>query len=247
MAGGDRFLVDGARTFVDDGNKREKLQHPYKDDSMASPACWKCLARPGVSQLSSSISLSVPRASVAAFSTSPTLHAALPPKKTAEQKRLAQRANQAKTLKIKKKAPPKPAGKPPAPGERKAMRKRVVLSNTNALAVSGLEDLTADRVADEAFVGKVLGLGDRTVDTLRAVEAFKPNQGWNLFRRPAYLVREESVVLGEKIAAAEEGKEVLRLVIDGDKGTGKSFLLLHALAVAAVRGWIVINIPEGEF
>jgi small subunit ribosomal protein S29 len=76
------------------------------------------------------------------------------------------------------------------------------------------------------------------------VEAFKTTQGWGLFRRPGLLIREESVMLSRKLIQAEEGN--LRLVIDGERGTGKSLLLLHAMATAFVRGWIVINIPEGE-
>jgi small subunit ribosomal protein S29 len=34
-------------------------------------------------------------------------------------------------------------------------------------------------------------------------------------------------------------------VVDGERGTGMSLLLLHAMATAFVRGWIVLNIPEG--
>jgi small subunit ribosomal protein S29 len=175
-----------------------------------------------------------------------------------------------KTLRIKKKAPVK-AGKPPASGERKAMRKRIVLSNTNALEVEGMQDLDAEmvegmvRVRDESeeavlagalgmvgeeneegegVVGKVVGLGGATVDSLRAVEAFKTTQGWGLFRRPGLLVREESVVISRKLVEGEKGG-VVRLVVDGERGAGKSLLLLHAMATAFVRGWIVLNIPEG--
>jgi small subunit ribosomal protein S29 len=150
----------------------------------------------------------------------------------------------AKTLRIKKKAVVK-SGKPPMPGERKALRKRVVLSNTNALEVLGMADLTGGMVRDASLVGKVVGLDGKTVDCLRAAEAFKPTQGWGLFRRPGLLVREESIVLADKLIAAEEGKETLKLVIDGERGTGKSLMLLYALATAALRGWVVLNIPEG--
>ena len=174
----------------------------------------------------------------------------------------------ARTLRIKKKVPVK-SGKPPAPGERKAMRKRIVLSNTNALEVPGLRDL--DKTLDEelvklsadksegkeltqtwllgedlGLVGKVVGLDGATVDSLRAVEAFKTTQGWGLFRRPSTLIREESVLLSGKMADAEKKKEALRLVIDGEKGTGKSLMLVQAMATAFVRGWVVINIPEGK-
>jgi small subunit ribosomal protein S29 len=175
-------------------------------------------------------------------------------------------------FKIKKKDPPKQTGKPPEEGERKALRKRIVLSNTNALEVKGLRDLDAEivdemvRVRDEAeefalqgalvgkegeeirqeVVGKVVGLKGQTVDSLRAVEAFKTTQGWGLFRRPAILVREESVGLSKQLMRAQEEKKGLRLVIDGSKGTGKSMMLIHAMATAFVKGWVVINIPEGK-
>lgn len=149
----------------------------------------------------------------------------------------------AKSFAMKKKVPVK-AGKPPMPGERKAMRKRIVLSNTNALQVEGLHDLSKD-MEMAVHTGKVVGLPGEVVDSLRAVEAFKVTQGWGMFRRPALLIREESVFVTENMKAAEEQKAGLRLVIDGQRGTGKSLMLLHAMATAFVRGWIVLNIPEG--
>lgn len=200
-----------------------------------------------------------------------------------------------KTLRIKKKAPVKDKGKPPAPGERKAMRKRIVLSNTNALEVEGLRDLDVEMVdglagtvgpedvgeavgketsgnglhalmnavssqdgqgvaveqpqrklAGKELIGKVVGLKGETVDSLRAAEAFKITQGWGLFRRPGVLVREDTVVLSEKLAKAQNEKKALRLVLDGERGAGKSIMLLHGMATAFLKGWVVINIPEGR-
>jgi len=200
--------------------------------------------------LSSHISLNRVPVGIAAFSTSAALGkapaTAKKPGVSAEQKRLNQRANQTKTLKIKKKVPVK-TGKPPMPGERKAMRKRIVLSNTNALEVPDMQDLNAEMVESEEWVGKVVGLDGKTVDGLRAAEAFKVTQGWGLFRRPGVLVRGESVALGKRLGEWVGKKKMLRLVIDGEKGTGKSLMLVWAMATAFVRGWIVVNIPEGEF
>ena len=150
----------------------------------------------------------------------------------------------AKSFAMKKKVPVK-AGKPPMPGERKAMRKRIVLSNTNALQVEGLHDLSKDMELT-VHKGKVVGLPGQVVDALRAAEAFKVTQGWGMFRRPALLIREESVKVTEWMKQAEEQKVGLRLVIDGGRVTGKSLMLLHAMATAFVRGWIVLNIPEGR-
>ena len=135
-------------------------------------------------------------------------------------------------------------GKPPMPGERKAMRKRIVLSNTNALQVEGLEDLSRDMEL-AVHTGKVVGIPGEVVDSLRAVGAFKVSQGWGMFRRPALLIREESVKITESMKRSEEEKTGLVLVVDGERATGKSLMLLHAMATAFVRGWIVLNIPEG--
>ncbi|TVY31334.1 37S ribosomal protein S23, mitochondrial, partial [Lachnellula subtilissima] len=154
---------------------------------------------------------------------------------------------QKKSARIKSKVPPKSTAKPPMPGERKAMRKRIVLSNTNALEVDGMVDLSREMTEKlEKHVGKVVGLDGATVDGLRAAEAFKTTQGWGLFRRPGVLIREESVQLGKRMAGVEQRKETLRVVVDGAKGTGKSMLLLQAMATAFVRGWIVLNIPEAQ-
>lgn len=224
---------------------------------MASSNCWRCLSRPTNPLTNSTLLSTISRSS---FSTTAILAA---PGKTLSKDI---RTKGTKTLKIKKKAFVK-TGKPPATGERKAMRKRIVLSNTNALEVAGMRDLdsqmvdqlvrTEDAVLDGALlslgegeeagdvVGSVVGLKGETVDSLRAVEAFKTTQGWGLFRRPGLLVREESVVLSRRMIAAVEKKKALRLVIDGEKGSGKSLMLLQAMATAFVKGWVVLNIPEG--
>ncbi|PVH85801.1 hypothetical protein DL98DRAFT_650743 [Cadophora sp. DSE1049] len=243
---------------------------------MASSHCWKCLSRPTnpISSASSPLVLrftnpsttktGVNAATTAQFSTTAKL-AAVPAKAA---KMLAGKSKGAKTLRIKKKAFVK-TGKPPASGERKALRKRIVLSNTNALEVRDLRDLDG-KMVDEMVVGKegelqsskslaaavmgnqgglvgqVVGLKGVTVDSLRAVEAFKTTQGWGFFRRPALLVREETVVLNKKMLDAEVKGETIRVVLDGEKGTGKSLMMLSAMATAFVKGWVVLNIPEAQ-
>jgi small subunit ribosomal protein S29 len=155
-----------------------------------------------------------------------------------------------RALRIKKKGAPVREARPPAPGERKALRKRIILSNTNALDVPGLRDLNKESMVDEKAVGQVLGVPGETVDSLRAVEAFKVGQGWGFFRRPACLVRKETVALGGLMGDtgkfSAEGQTVRR-VICGERGTGKSVLLLQAMAMAFLREWVVINFPEGQY
>ncbi|KAK5114059.1 hypothetical protein LTR85_010365 [Meristemomyces frigidus] len=211
---------------------------------MSSSICLRCLKRSLVP-----IELSLPpnAAQRAAFSTSPSLSANPPKKKGVVGKPIARAG---KTLKLAKNKRVSTV-RPPAPGERKALRKRVVLSNTNALEVHGLQDLTTDNV-DGAKVrelqGKVVGLGNDTVDALRALEAFKPTQGWSLFRRPASLVRKETVELAELLQAIKEsnGHQVEQRVVYGERVSGKSVLLLQGMAMAYLKGWVVVHYPEAK-
>lgn len=145
---------------------------------------------------------------------------------------------------IKKKAVVK-TGRPPAPGERKAMRNRIILSNTNALPVQ-MEDLETDTLADKRLIGSVVGLPENVVDSLRAAEAFKITQGWGLFRRPAMLIRDETTQLAERMFESEQKKTSVRMIIDGDRVSGKSMMLLQAMTAAFLRNWIVLHIPEGK-
>ncbi|KAI9644011.1 hypothetical protein NHQ30_007363 [Ciborinia camelliae] len=219
---------------------------------MASSGCWKCLSRPKTSQLiqANHATLRLPvtaAAATAGFSTSAVMYKnPLGIKKAGPGAFAQNQARGGKTLKIKKKPPPVRTGKPLAEGERKAMRKRIVLSNTNALEVEGMKDLGLDNVGSDALVGTVVGLSGSTVDSLRASEAFKITQGWSLFRKPAVLIREESVGCVELLEEAEANKKALRLVIDGGRVSGKSLMLLHAMASAFVKGWIVLNIADTQ-
>ena len=138
------------------------------------------------------------------------------------------------------------------PGERKAERKRVVLSNTNALEVATMQDLTVQNMADSGQIGKMLGLDNNLLDQLREAKAFKPTQNWKMFRRPGTLMRRETVMLGERFHEVNEsqgteglGATSYREIITGERHTGKSVLLLQAMSMAFLHGWVVINVPEG--
>lgn len=220
--------------------------------TMASSICLRCLSRPLASIEQSLVARPGPLAATSSlsqhtssFSTSTCL-AATPPKKKGpamavkkgsqyKQGRVGGGNNRAKT------------GRPPAAGERKAMRKRVVLSNTNALEVRDLEDLTAGNASEAARLGQVMGLSNETVDALRAIEAFKPTQGWSLFRRPATLVRKETLDMAALVNEVRVEKKTVRKVVFGDRGAGKSVLLLQAMAMGFLNNFVVVHIPEGMF
>ncbi|EJT75477.1 hypothetical protein GGTG_05410 [Gaeumannomyces tritici R3-111a-1] len=219
---------------------------------MATPSCWRCLLlRPSTAlaapaRVAAAVAAKPPglapttKATSAPFSTSAPLNAA------------GDRAGnpnhsikKAQTFRMKKKAV-KPPAKSPLPGERKAFRKRIQLSNNNALPVEGLEPLNGRGLTEDASVATIRALPDDLVDQLRAVEAFKPTQNWGLFRAPHVLVRAETVELCRSMQQAAENKETLRLVINGDKISGKSTLLLQALSKAFLDDWVVFHIPEAQ-
>jgi small subunit ribosomal protein S29 len=94
--------------------------------------------------------------------------------------------------------------------------------------------------------GAVMGLTDVTIDSLRGLEAFKPTQGWNLFRRPATLVRTETIDLAGDLDRITDEKLTVRKVLYGERGSGKSVLQIQALAIASLNNWLVVHIPEAK-
>lgn len=135
--------------------------------------------------------------------------------------------------------------KSPLPGERRAMRKRIVLSNNSAIRVGDLTRMDEANLADAASAGHVFKLPEDPIDQLRWIEAFKSSQTWNLFHSPHMLVRPETVEVCSRMTDAAAGGETARIVVAGEKAAGKSMVLLQAMAHAFMNNWVVINIPEG--
>jgi small subunit ribosomal protein S29 len=129
-----------------------------------------------------------------------------------------------------------------------ALRKRIVLSNNNAIAVDGMLEFGVESIGDAQLHGQVVGLSISTVDQLRAVEAFKRTQSWGLFRKPAMLERRETIEYGklfEEMSVEQTPRRYIRRIIVGERGSGKSMMLLQAMTMAFLKGWVVINLPEG--
>lgn len=177
--------------------------------------------------------------SAAPFSTAPTL--------LAQATKKGQHIIKGKGKKNYKKKATATKTKTPGPGERKAFRKRIQLSNNNAIAVTGLSDLTGESMSSDEARGTVMGLPDPVVDQLRTVEAFRPGQSWGLFRRPHVLLRSEAVDLAKLMDKAKRERKALKMVLSGGRVTGKSTMLLTAMAHAFLNKWVVIHIPEGMF
>lgn len=177
---------------------------------------------------------------LAPFSTSSSLLAVSAPPAIKSRRDLPQKVKKS----YKKRANVAPVRKP-QPGERKAFRKRIQLSNNSALPVQGLGTLDAKNMAQDSSVGKVFAVPDPVVDHLRALEAFKTTQSWNLFRKPHVLLRKETVELMKKLELSAKEKKALKCVLTGSKLSGKSMTMLQAMAYALLNNWVVFHIPEG--
>jgi small subunit ribosomal protein S29 len=178
----------------------------------------------------------------AAFSTTATLEKAGVASKKGSGAAAAQKGRKTLRLGGSKKKGEAPR-KAPTPGERKALRKRIVLSNTNAFEVPGIKDWSSETIASESSFGSIVGLPGPVIDQLRAIEAFKATQGWGFFARPTTLVRAETLDLARHIQKPDN--KTLRRLVVGARGTGKSILALQAQTMAFLKGWIVVHVPEG--
>ncbi|KAI8935765.1 hypothetical protein NX059_007285 [Plenodomus lindquistii] len=213
---------------------------------MPPPTCLRSFARLSLDAGTHAPRLLRPQ--TACLSTSAARHASVVKKKQVA----AAPKKGVKTLRVGKKKVNVDTSKRPAQGERKALRKRIVLSNNNALEVPSLRDLTKDNVLSEGNEGKVMGLpAEAVVDKLRAVDAFKTSQGWSLFRRPAVLMRKEAIQIAKLFkevegSAADAQKKTIRRILSGERMSGKSTLLLQTLSMGFLRDWFVINVPEGQ-
>ncbi|OJD11680.1 hypothetical protein AJ78_07595 [Emergomyces pasteurianus Ep9510] len=141
--------------------------------------------------------------------------------------------------------------RPPPPGERRAAKERIVLSNTNALEVPDMQDLSVENMTNAELRGHIVGLPMGLVDRLRGARAFKATQGWSLFRRPGTLFREETLEIGKLINCIGNGEnemkgKTVKRIITGDKGTGKSVHLTQAMTLALLKNWVIVTIPEAQ-
>lgn len=154
----------------------------------------------------------------------------------------APRLRESRSARINKKSKERP--KPPPVGQRRTERRRIVLSNTNAIPLQNHDKLTTENMSDSGRIGQVLALDGPLLDQLREAKAFKTTQNWNLFRTPSTLFRQETAELGCDIEDVNEQKTTLERLIVGEKMSGKSVHLLQAMSMAYLNKWMVINVPD---
>ncbi|KAJ9606196.1 hypothetical protein H2200_009157 [Cladophialophora chaetospira] len=218
---------------------------------MSLSICAECLSR---LRISSTAIKALPRSTPAWTQTSSFHRTATQYKSPLVKKKSVQtgssggntRSRQSQSARLKKKTRDRP--KLPPVGERRAQRRRIVLSNTNAIPVSGMETWTKENVAEEKYIGQMMALNGELLDQLRDSRAFKTTQNWSLFRRPAVLIREETVRIARDMIDVEDGgdKKLVKHLVTGERASGKSLLILQTMSMAYMKGWLVLNIPEAQ-
>ncbi|PWW75282.1 hypothetical protein C7212DRAFT_358157 [Tuber magnatum] len=219
---------------------------------MVPPILWRCLRMPHI------IHPLKPRLCLHNFTTTPPFSAKpLKPKGPPTSSKMNPGKQRMQSNKVHVKKKPILVQKPAYEvGQRKELRKRIVLSNTNAIPVV-LPTMTADLIGNEDAAGAMFALpsgeGDTIVDRLRALEAFQTKQHWPFFYRPCTLFRRETVEVGRLLervvkweAAGEDGRVNERAILHGYYGCGRSILLLQAMTWALQKEWIVIAIPNAQ-
>lgn len=210
---------------------------------MSVSICTDCLARLRITKNPLSIT-SLTKTHVSSFHSSPAQYKSpLLKKKTVDPSRTVV-SRKATGVRLKKKVRQKI--NIPAVGERRAARKRIVLSNTNALEVYGMEALSVETMGQEESLGRVMAFPGELLDQLRDSQAFKTTQNWNMFRRPATMIRSETLDIAKNVEEVDkrQGKNV-KYLLTGERGSGKSILTLQAMSMAFMKQWVVLNIPEG--
>lgn len=211
---------------------------------IASSICTSCLSRLSIHSSSRQAQVFVGGAQRSSFTTSASQQNVLAKKKVSQPGAKPTKLRESRSAKIKKKSKDRP--RPPAVGERRMQKERIVLSNTNALEVRGLELLTTANSTDTTKLGHVLALNGPLLDQLREAKVFKTTQNWNMFRTPSTLCRGATIELGRDMESVNTEKKTVCAIVDGERGSGKSVHLLQAMSMAYMNEWIVINIPEGQ-
>ncbi|KAF3916502.1 hypothetical protein ABW20_dc0101089 [Dactylellina cionopaga] len=183
-------------------------------------ACWRCTSRAllqSSTRYRSSSASRLPRPSIASptvgtrsFHTTPRVLAA---QKGGQRK---PPVNKPLNLKSKKKTNHATVKKPEI-GYRRALRKAIILSNSNA-PVLDLPELTAELISVPESIGKVFSINVEDLEKLRQLEVFQKKQMWQYFNRPTTFIRSESVGLAMAMESVERfGKEEAKATagIDG--------------------------------
>src|ERR1700744_2132218 len=126
---------------------------------MSLSVCAECLARLRISSTArKNVSIAPAWTQTTSFHTTPAQY-----KSTLQKKKVVQpgrssgsRSRQSQSARLKKNTRERP--KIPPIGERRAQRRRIVLSNTNAIPISSMETWSKENMAEEKYIGQMVAL-----------------------------------------------------------------------------------------
>lgn len=107
-----------------------------------------------------------------------------------------------------------------------------------------------DRISGNTFApdrqGTLFEVPEAIVQQLGKLEVLQPQQGFSSFAQLATVVRGCSVELVDALLGEEVVKGGRRAIVDGPAGSGKSIVMMQAIAAALAQRWVVVSIPRAE-
>lgn len=133
------------------------------------------------------------------------------------------------------------------PGRRRRVRE-VTFRNPDAKFVLSEELQTRHVVFSERHVGEIHSFPVRIEEKLEKLGMFSEKYGFQYMRKPHTVIRPHTGLVARRLLAGSVehmDTKYRRVIVAGEGGTGKSFILMQIAAAALMKGYIVIAVPRG--
>lgn len=95
-------------------------------------------------------------------------------------------------------------------------------------------------------IGTVFETPSNVTSQLYALDVLQSQGGYQYFSQLATVIREPSVDLSKVLVETPGPSDNRRIILDGPAGSGKSIVMLQAIALALQLKWVVVSIPRAE-
>jgi hypothetical protein len=100
----------------------------------------------------------------------------------------------------------------------------------------------------ERHIGEVVSFPEATIEQLDILGMLNARYGFQYMRKPVGLIRPNTGLVARQLLSQDVthlGTKDRRVIVAGNGGTGKSFMLLQIVAMALMQKYVVIAVPYG--
>jgi hypothetical protein len=126
----------------------------------------------------------------------------------------------------------------------------VTFRNLDAKFVLAEELQTRHIVFSERHVGEIHSFPVKIEEKLEKLGMFNEKYGFQYMRKPHTVIRPHTGLVARRLLAGSVehmDTRYRRVIVAGEGGTGKSFILMQIAAAALMKDYIVIAVPRGSF